>query len=111
MVRADRVRIVTILVLVLVVLGVRGTFPGFGTTHIESANIVNFDQARNRTNTIGLSTTRTIAIPLPSLVRIYRQKLFMMANDELGDRIPGDVRDIRIKVLGYILSMHREPFL
>jgi hypothetical protein len=105
-----------ILVLVLVVflvLGMRGTAPGLGTIHIESANILHFDQAQNRTNTIGPfeDEAENDSDPLPSSVRIYRQKFLMMTNDELGDRIPGDVRDIRIKVLGHTLSMHREPFL
>jgi hypothetical protein len=104
------------MILVLVVFLVLGSVerpPGFGTTHIESANIMHFDQAQNRTNPIGPfeDEDENDSDPLPSSVRIYRQKFLMMANDELGDRIPGDVRDIRIKVLGHILSMHREPFL
>ena len=101
------------LVLVVLVLGMRGTAPGIRNPHIESANIADFDQAQNRTNPIGPfeDEDENDSDPLPSSVRIYRQKFLMMANDELGDRIPGDVRDIRIKVLGHILSMHREPFL
>jgi len=59
----------------------------------------------------GLGRVQLFREPRPTtpLLSIYRQKLLLVANDELGYRIPGNIRDVRIKILRHLLNMQRKP--